>query len=58
MKLKQEKKEFINELKRKTCLDRIGQPEDLGGIFTFLSSDASNFITGQNFIVDGGWTSK
>ncbi|MBZ9729077.1 SDR family oxidoreductase [Salegentibacter sp. JZCK2] len=54
----QEDLEFINELKQRTCLDRIGQPEDLGGIFTFLSSDASDFITGQNFTVDGGWTSK
>lgn len=49
---------FIKELKQRTCLDKIGQPEDLAGIFTFLSSDASNFITGQNFTVDGGWTSK
>lgn len=54
----QENREFINELKQRTCLDRIGQSEDLAGIFTFLSSDASNFITGQNFTVDGGWTSK
>jgi NAD(P)-dependent dehydrogenase (short-subunit alcohol dehydrogenase family) len=49
---------FINELKFRTCIDRIGQPEDLAGIFTFLSSDASNYITGQNFAVDGGWTTK
>jgi gluconate 5-dehydrogenase len=54
----QENINFINELKTKTCLNRIGSPDDLGGIFTFLSSDASNFITGQNFIVDGGWTIK
>lgn len=54
----QENHGFVNELKLRTCLNRIGQPEDLAGIFTFLSSDASNFITGQNFIVDGGWTSK
>jgi NAD(P)-dependent dehydrogenase (short-subunit alcohol dehydrogenase family) len=49
---------FMEELKSKTCLNKIGMPEDLAGIFTFLSSDAANFITGQNFIVDGGWTSK
>lgn len=54
----QEDQGFLNNLKIKTSLNRIGQPEDLAGIFTFLSSDASNFITGQNFIVDGGWTSK
>ncbi len=50
--------EFIDELRKKTCLNRIGKPEDLAGIFVFLSSDASNFVTGQNFVIDGGWTIK
>lgn len=54
----QKDENFITALAEKTCLNRIGKPNDLGGIFTFLSSDSSNFITGQNFIVDGGWTSK
>lgn len=49
---------FMEQLKSKTCLNKIGMPEDLAGIFTFLSSDAANYITGQNFIVDGGWTAK
>lgn len=54
----QQNKSFTRELKTRTCLNKVGSPEDLGGIFTFLASDASNFITGQNFIVDGGWTTK
>lgn len=49
---------FVEELEKKTCLNRIGKPEDLAGAFIFLASDASNFITGQNIIVDGGWTIK
>ncbi|SMO87846.1 SDR family oxidoreductase [Fodinibius sediminis] len=49
---------FINNLSKQTFLGRIGQPEDLAGLFTFLSSDAANYITGQNFVVDGGWTTK
>lgn len=49
---------FINELERRTCLNRVGTPEDLAGAFVFLSSDASNFITGQNIVIDGGWTIK
>jgi NAD(P)-dependent dehydrogenase (short-subunit alcohol dehydrogenase family) len=47
---------FIEELKKKTLLDRIGTPEDLQGAFVFLSSDCSSYITGQNIVVDGGWT--
>jgi len=38
----------------KTALKRIGQPEDLTGVLLLLASDASEFITGQSFYVDGG----
>lgn len=54
----QENKKFIRELAKKTALNRIGMPEDLAGAFVFLASDAANYITGQNLIIDGGWTSK
>jgi gluconate 5-dehydrogenase len=54
----QESEGFINELRKKTCLNRIGKPEDLAGAFVFLASDTSDFITGQNIIVDGGWTAR
>lgn len=50
-------REFYKSLKEKTMLNRIGVPEDLKGITALLASDASNYITGQNFIIDGGWTS-
>lgn len=54
----QEKTEFIELLKEKTFLKRIGTPEDLAGVFVFLASDASGYITGQNIIADGGWTAS
>lgn len=54
----QKEEGFVEELEKKTCLNKIGKPEDLAGAFVFLASDASNFITGQNIIVDGGWTIK
>lgn len=52
----QENQWFISNLKNKVPLGRIGQPGDLKGVVVFLASEASSYITGQNIIVDGGWT--
>lgn len=39
-------------------LGRFAGPEDLEGTFVFLASSASDYITGQLLLVDGGWTSS
>ena len=41
-----------------TMLGRWGEPEDLAGTAILLASDASAYITGQDFYVDGGWSAK
>jgi 3alpha(or 20beta)-hydroxysteroid dehydrogenase len=37
-------------------MGRIGQPEDVAEVALFLASDASRFVTGAAYTVDGGWT--
>jgi gluconate 5-dehydrogenase len=41
--------------KRHMLLGRWGQPEDVANAVSFLCSDKSNYITGINLPVDGGW---
>ena len=47
---------FVEKYEKKTALKRMAVEEDIVGIVIFLISDASSYITGQNIIVDGGWT--
>ena len=49
-----EDKEWMAYLCDKTPLKRPGQPNDLDGTVVFLASDASQYITGQTILVDGG----
>ena len=48
--------EVEKEMLRQTPLRRLGEPRDLVGAALFLASPASDFVTGQNIIVDGGVT--
>ncbi|RBP02188.1 SDR family NAD(P)-dependent oxidoreductase [Rossellomorea aquimaris] len=48
--------EYVNDILAVTPLKRIGELEELVGPAVFLSSDASNYVTGQTIFVDGGMT--
>ncbi|PIM74455.1 short-chain dehydrogenase [Streptomyces sp. JV178] len=48
--------ETVDKLYRKRIpLGRIGRPEEVARLALFLSCEDSSYITGQPFVVDGGW---
>jgi NAD(P)-dependent dehydrogenase (short-subunit alcohol dehydrogenase family) len=52
----QENSEFIRLIEQKVPMKRIGESIELAGLVTFLLGNAASFITGENIMVDGGWT--
>jgi len=48
---------LIQDLDRKTALNRIGHNQEIVGPTLFLLTDSASYVTGHNLVVDGGWTS-
>ncbi len=47
---------FNERVVTRTALKRWGQPHEIAGVALLLASDAGGYITGQQIVVDGGFT--
>jgi 3-oxoacyl-[acyl-carrier protein] reductase len=46
----------IHDIARKIPINRLAQPEEISNVVMFLASDFNTYITGQNILVDGGFS--
>lgn len=49
-------KEFLEKQLKTIHLHRFGKPEEVANVLVFLASDEASFVTGANYVVDGGIT--
>ena len=51
-----ENEDFVKKYSEKVPLGRKANIDEISGSVVYLASDEASYITGQNLIVDGGWT--
>jgi len=50
--------ETFEKIKNQTVAGRISQPEEIAEVIMFVASDAASYVTGTDFLADGGFTIK
>ncbi|XP_059211241.1 dehydrogenase/reductase SDR family member 4-like [Centropristis striata] len=53
-----ENEDIMDEFKKKLCIKRIGEPEEIGGVIAFLCSDEASYITGETIAPTGGMAGR
>ena len=47
---------FHEAWKPRIPMGRLGRPEEMMGLYVYLASDASSYMTGSDIVIDGGYT--
>jgi 2-deoxy-D-gluconate 3-dehydrogenase len=50
--------EVLEKRLRKIPVRRMGEAQEMGPLVCYLASEASNFVTGSVFVIDGGESCK
>lgn len=50
--------DILRRWNERAPLGRVGKPEEIASVITFLASDLASYVTGETIVVDGGFTTS